>query len=384
MFAAGALALPFAGPARACFPDDGFDDFAGGSTASVDGFDYSELGGGDSNAPAWMNSGLFMSDPAPDPGPLYSDPGGGGGGEGGGDSPPPDAGPPPDPGAAEPPSDPSPPPDDAPPPPPDPPPSAPDPAPPDPTPDPAPEPAPDPAPIPPPPAAPTASLSASPANGTAPFAAMIAWATANADAAVVAGYGLASSDLSGAQSVLLGAGGSFTFTITASGPGGQVSQAVTVTAGAARLPQSISFAPPATSRFPGAPLGLGATATSGLPVGFAVLSGPATIQGAQLTLTGTGPLVVRASQPGNAFWLPAPDVTATINAQPPPDFSRIRFNAAGRDAHMINQGAAAGSTFIWTDPGGLLLSPWPAFSGAQPAPAGPANTVLPPVPAAGP
>ncbi len=243
---------------------------------------------------------------------------------------------------------------------------------------------PDPAPIPPPPAAPTAALSASPDSGTAPFAAMVVWATANADTAVVAGYGLASSDLSGAQSVMLGAGGSYTFTITASGPGGQVTQAATVTAGAARLPQTISFAPAATGRFPGPPLGLSAMATSGLPVGFAVLSGPATVQGSQLTLTGTGPLVVRASQPGNALWLPAPDVTATINAQPVPDLSRIRFNAAGRDAHVINQAAAAGSTFIWTDPGGLLLSPWPDFSGARPAPAGPANMVLPPVPAAGP
>jgi hypothetical protein len=377
-----AAVLPLAAPVRACFPDDDYDDYASGSTSSSNGFNYSELGGGDPDAPAWTNTALFFSDPAPDPDPVYTDPDGGNdsGGGGSGDpatDPAPPAAAAPDPAPSDPPTDSSPPADPPPPSDPAPPPDSPpdDSPPPD-----APAPS-DPAPTPPP--APSASITASPGSGTAPFAALVAWTTADADSAVVAGTGLASSDLAGAQSVTLAAGGSYTFTLTASGPGGQVSAAATVTASAARLPQTIAFSPAAAAKYPGPPIPLAATATSGLPVGFTLLSGPGSLQGSQLTLTGPGALVLEASQPGNRLWLPAPDVTATINAQPPPTLVRIRFNAAGRDAHVVNRNAPAGSTFIWTDPGGLLLEPWPAFTGAQPAPAGAANTVLPPVPAAG-
>lgn len=382
-----AAVLPLAAPARACFPDDNYDDYASGGTSSSNGFNYSELGGGDPDAPAWSNTALFFSEPAPDPAPVYSDSGGGndsgggGSGDGGGD-PAPDPAPPPtaaaDPAPSDPPPDPGPPPDASP---------APDPAPaPDSPPDdPAPPPAPAPSdPAPPPPPAPSAAITASPGSGTAPFAALVAWTTANADSAVVAGAGLASSNLTGAQSVTLAAGGSYTFTLTASGPGGQVSAAATVTASAARLPQTIAFSPAAVAKYPGAAIPLTATATSGLPVGFTLLSGPGSLQGGQLTLTGPGPLVLEASQPGNSLWLPAPDVTASINAQPPPTLVRIRFNATGRDAHVVNRNAPAGSSFIWTDPGGLFLEPWPAFTGARPAPAGAANTLLPPVPVAAP
>jgi hypothetical protein len=378
-----AAALPLAAPVRACFPDDDYDDYASGGTSSSNGFNYSELGGGDPDAPAWRNTALFFSDPAPDPDPVYSDPdGGNGSGGGGSDDPAPAPAPPavaaPDPTPSDPPPDPSPPSD---PPPATDPPPAPDSPPDDSPPPPAPAPS-DPAPAPPP--APSAAITASPGSGTAPFAALVAWTTANADSAVVAGTGLASSALAGAQTVTLAAGGSYTFTLTASGPGGQVSTATRVTASAARLPQTIAFSPATRAKYPGAAIPLTAAATSGLPVGFTLLSGPGSLQGSQLTLAGPGALVLEASQPGDSLWLPAPDVTATINAQPPPTLVRIRFNAAGRDAHVVNRNAPAGSSFIWTDPGGLLLEPWSAFAGARPAPAGAANTVLPPVPVAAP
>ncbi|MEJ0032230.1 MAG: ELWxxDGT repeat protein [Bacteroidota bacterium] len=44
---------------------------------------------------------------------------------------------------------------------------------------------------------------------------------------------------------------------------------------------------------------LNATASSGLPVTFSILSGPATISGNTLTITGTGDVHVKATQPGN-------------------------------------------------------------------------------------
>ena len=145
--------------------------------------------------------------------------------------------------------------------------------------------------------------------------------------------------------------------------------------------QTISFSPPATVLFPGPALQLSASASSGLPVALSVVSGPATLSGNQLTLTGTGPVVIQANQPGNALWLPASSVTGTIQVNAVPLIARIRFNSTGLDGHTVN-GGSNGSSILWTDPAGIQASPWPSF--ANPAPAAPvsANASLPPVPPA--
>jgi len=62
------------------------------------------------------------------------------------------------------------------------------------------------------------------------------------------------------------------------------------------------------------PVTLNATATSGLPVTYAVVSGPANITGNQLMITGAGAIVVEAQQPGDGIYLPAPGVSRTFNA----------------------------------------------------------------------
>ena len=54
-------------------------------------------------------------------------------------------------------------------------------------------------------------------------------------------------------------------------------------------------------------LGLGGTA-------YVILSGPATITGNQLQLTGPGSVTVQVSQPGDATYLPAANVIQTFNA----------------------------------------------------------------------
>lgn len=243
-----AAVLPLAEPLGACFPDDSYDAYAAGATSSGNGFNYSELGGGNPDAPAWTNSGLFFSDPAPDPDVNTTELGGGGGGDAPVPSPPPDP-PPPDPPPADP--TPSPPP-------------APDPAqtapPPDPVPTPEPATGPDPAP---------------------------------SDPAPV-------------------------------GP-----------------PPSDPPAPPDPA--PPAP---------------APVSPPDSSSGATPTLAGA----------------------AKGDTPSAPTLARIRFNPSGTDARVVNQNAPAASTLIWTDPDGLATTPWPTFSGVQPAPAGAGDTPLPPVP----
>ncbi len=67
-----------------------------------------------------------------------------------------------------------------------------------------------------------------------------------------------------------------------------------------------------------APITLEATASSGLPVSFEIMEGPATINGNVLTLTGaTGVVKLKATQAGNASWLPAPDVVKSFEVVDP-------------------------------------------------------------------
>jgi hypothetical protein len=61
---------------------------------------------------------------------------------------------------------------------------------------------------------------------------------------------------------------------------------------------------------------LGATASSGLATVFRVISGPATVSGSTLTITGVGTVVVAADQAGDGSWQAAPEVTQSITVAP--------------------------------------------------------------------
>lgn len=76
--------------------------------------------------------------------------------------------------------------------------------------------------------------------------------------------------------------------------------------------QSITFSALPDRVYGDAPVTLAATASSGLPVSFSVVSGPAILNGSTLTLTGVGPVTVRASQVGNIAFLPARPVDRTF------------------------------------------------------------------------
>ncbi len=73
-----------------------------------------------------------------------------------------------------------------------------------------------------------------------------------------------------------------------------------------RKKQEIIFSELPARNVGDAPFALAARATSGLPVTFELVSGPATLDGKTLTLTNApGLVIVRASQAGNALFLPA-------------------------------------------------------------------------------
>ena len=81
----------------------------------------------------------------------------------------------------------------------------------------------------------------------------------------------------------------------------------------AKASQTIAFNSPGDHALSSPPFNLFASATSGLPVSFSLLGGPAILTGNSVQLTGAGPVTVQASQLGDAFFLPAPPVNQTFN-----------------------------------------------------------------------
>jgi len=81
-------------------------------------------------------------------------------------------------------------------------------------------------------------------------------------------------------------------------------------------PQLITFTGPADSAFTADVIPLFATSSSGLLVAFTVVSGPATLTGSSLYLTGPGTVVVRALQVGNTDVFPATPVERTFTVSP--------------------------------------------------------------------
>jgi hypothetical protein len=87
------------------------------------------------------------------------------------------------------------------------------------------------------------------------------------------------------------------------------------------VPQTINFAPfsPATVPYGQAPITLSATATSGGPVSFIYVSGPAQLSGPNgsiLTINGAGSIVVKAIQNGYQQYAAATPVAQTLHVSP--------------------------------------------------------------------
>jgi len=83
---------------------------------------------------------------------------------------------------------------------------------------------------------------------------------------------------------------------------------------------------------------LDATATSGLEVEYEITEGPAELNGNTVTLTGEpGFVTIKASQPGDDTWAPAPDVFQSFEVVDPTAYSpdlTVRRPADGTDVYM--------------------------------------------------
>ena len=105
---------------------------------------------------------------------------------------------------------------------------------------------------------------------------------------------------------------SATVIAVAAGPGHSISAPASASYEMIK-PQAITFSQPASPVTYGVkPIRLSATASSGLAVSFSVVSGPATVRGNVLTITGPGTVVVAADQEGSTTCAAAAQVTRTI------------------------------------------------------------------------
>jgi hypothetical protein len=123
--------------------------------------------------------------------------------------------------------------------------------------------------------------------------------------------GLSLSPSTGVISGTPTAAGTFPATVGATNGAGTVSATLTFTI--AQGSQTISFGALANKTYGDADFSVSATSTSGLAPNFSIVSGPATISGATVHLTGVGSVVVRASQVGDTIYASAPVVDRTFS-----------------------------------------------------------------------
>ena len=115
--------------------------------------------------------------------------------------------------------------------------------------------------------------------------------------------------------------------------------------------QSLSFTAPENATFGDAPLSLVASADSGLTPTFSVVSGPATVSGSTLTLTGAGDVVVRASQAGDGTFNAAPDLVhsfTVFKAGQGIDFPEPAAPTYGDDPLALSATASSGMPIVYT------------------------------------
>lgn len=185
--------------------------------------------------------------------------------------------------------------------------------------------------------------------------------------------------LNGSTLTITGAG---EVTLTATQAGNENFSAATPvvrTFTVAKATQTINFAALSDRSMFSVPFTLSATASSGLPVSFERVSGPATLSGATVTLDGTeGVVTVRATQAGNANYEAAPAVEhsfISLDTPPSPEPQTITFapladRLATAGPLMLSATASSGLTVAFE-----LVSGPASLVGNTVTPTGPSGTV---------
>jgi hypothetical protein len=117
-----------------------------------------------------------------------------------------------------------------------------------------------------------------------------------------------------------------------------------------QVPSTLTFAAIPAHIYGDAPFSVSATSASSGAVTYAVLSGPATISGSTVTLTGAGTVVLSASQAATTNYAAATAITGfTVGQAPPADFS---VGTTGTSSQSIAAGGTATFSFSLAPVGG--------------------------------
>jgi hypothetical protein len=95
---------------------------------------------------------------------------------------------------------------------------------------------------------------------------------------------------------------------------GATPQNIPVSGTETKKSQTVAFTPPASVQYGTPPINLASfgSASSSLTLTFSLISGPATVAGSTLTITGAGSVVIQANQTGSDVYSAAASVTQTI------------------------------------------------------------------------
>ncbi|WP_197092751.1 endonuclease [Labilibaculum euxinus] len=133
--------------------------------------------------------------------------------------------------------------------------------------------------------------------------------------------------LSGKELTLTGAGTVVVKAVQAGNENYEAAEAVSRTFTVNKASQDIAFAELTDKTFGDPAFELVASASSGLEVSFELVSGPATLSGKELTLTGAGTVVVKAVQAGNENYEAAEAVSRTFTVVGSKENQTITFVA---------------------------------------------------------
>jgi hypothetical protein len=133
--------------------------------------------------------------------------------------------------------------------------------------------------------------------------------------------------------------------------------------------QTIAFGSIPNQTYGSAPFAVSATASSGLAVSYAA-SGPCTVSGNTVTLTGVGSCTLTANQPGDATYVPALPVSQSFMIAPEPESLTLSVSPGslqqGQPANLSAQLVPApgtGATAVFYD-GATVLGFAPMASGS--------------------